>query len=277
MPHALRRQKHLKDPTVDFLFEYYSFRPSHLQKWSPGFGVILKGGDTNDFPGSEYFEPVEDGVRLSLKNTTDRFEHGTRWILSLLESTSARLPQYGCFGLHEWAMVYKVDELRHNQLPLRVSQKELNDVVETGPVNCSHYDAFRFFTPDARPLNSRQMDRNDMMSCEQPGCLHANMDVYRWAFKRYPWIGSDLIMDAFELALDIRHLDMAASPYDLAESGIDPVKIETESGRQQYIRHQKEFAARAAVLRDQLIVEYTNLLSGLDSLHDSFANSGVNS
>ena len=37
-----RRQK--KDPVLDFLFEYYRFRPARLKRWSPGFGTGLRAG-----------------------------------------------------------------------------------------------------------------------------------------------------------------------------------------------------------------------------------------
>mgnify|MGYP001584524040 FL=1 len=276
-PHARRRSRHEENPVADFLFEYYAFRPSHLRKWSPGLGIILKGPAAERFLDREHFEVGDLGVRVSLSNTPKHFERGTRWILNLLQSTRNRAPQFGCFGLHEWAMLYKADTARHASVQLRVSQNEVNEVVENGTVNCSHYDAFRFFTPDARPLNSRQLDRDDMTNCEQPGCLHANMDMYRWAFKRYPWIDSDLIMDAFELAMEIRVLDMASSPYDVSAYGIDPVPIEADHGRQQYISQQKKFAERASSIRDRLIEAYQNIVIELDALHGSFANSGSNS
>lgn len=59
--------------------------------------------------------------------------------------------------------------------------------------------------------------------------------------------------DCFELAHDIRMLDMCASPYDLRALGYPPVEIETASGRAEYARRQAEFAQRAAPLRTRLI------------------------
>src|SRR5699024_4707182 len=42
------RSHHQKDPVMDFLFEYYAFRPAHLRRWTPGFGILLEdGGDYN--------------------------------------------------------------------------------------------------------------------------------------------------------------------------------------------------------------------------------------
>ena len=56
---------------------------------------------------------------------------------------------------------------------------------------------------------------------EQPGCLHAGMDLYKWAFKLPPPCRASSSMDCFDLAREIRELDMQASPYDLRELGYD--------------------------------------------------------
>ncbi len=57
------------------------------------------------------------------------------------------------------------------------------------------------------------------------------MDLYKHAFRLTPMIGSDLVADCFELARDIRVLDMRAAPYDLADLGFEPVRIETAEGK----------------------------------------------
>jgi hypothetical protein len=120
-------------------------------------------------------------------------------------------------------------------------------------VRCSHFDAFRFFTPPARPLNLLQPTRETQHENEQPGCLHANMDLYKWSYKLAPIVGSTTVVDCFELARDIRTLDMRASPYDLAGLGYEPVRIETPEGRAEYATAQRAFAERAAPLRRRLI------------------------
>ena len=275
-PHVERRSRHEKDPVADFMFEYYAFRPSHLAKWSPGLGCILENGKEL-FEGRDHFRSSAGDVMLGVDRVSDSFWTGTKWILSLLHSTQNRPAQFGCFGLHEWAMLYEADEKRHNQLPLRLPQERVNQVVQEGPVNCSHFDAFRFFTPTAKPLNRQELTRENMASCEQPGCLHTNMDVYRWAFKRYPWISSTLILDCFELALEIRSMDMAASPYDLLHTGLKPVRIETAAGRLEYGKRQKDFSFRAAILRAQLIDQYERIMSYAPVSHDSFANPPLDS
>ena len=70
-----------------------------------------------------------------------------------------------------------------------------------------------------------QPTRETQEAMEQPGCLHANMDLYNWAYKLIPAVSSDLLLDCFDLAWRIRQLDMRASPYDLRPWGYEPVRI----------------------------------------------------
>jgi hypothetical protein len=210
-----------------------------LRRWHAGHGVELENGETVD-------------TQAILARRGD----SVGWIHKLLTATAGRAPHFGCFGMHEWAMVYQQDETRHSQ-PLRLGARGTAAVLEELNVRCSHFDAFRFFTPQARPLNLLQPTRDTQLDLEQPGCLHANMDVYRWAYKLAPLVPSELVVDCFELARDIREVDMRASPYDLASLGVEPIRMETAEGRAEYTRRQKEFAESAAVLRGQLI-EWTD-------------------
>jgi hypothetical protein len=74
-------------------------------------------------------------------------------------------------------------------------------------------------------------------------------------------ISSDLVADCFELARDIRELDMRAAPYDLAGLGFEPVRIETPAGRAAYVKEQRAFAERGAPLRRRLVEECERLLA----------------
>ncbi|MFM7606170.1 MAG: hypothetical protein ACKO8Z_13365 [Prosthecobacter sp.] len=65
---------------------------------------------------------------------------------------------------------------------------------------------------DARPLNALQPDLDSRLDLEQAACLHANMDLYKWSSKLWPWTGSDLIGECFELALAGRDLAMPPAP-----------------------------------------------------------------
>ena len=87
------------------------------------------------------------------------------------------------------------------------------------------------------------------------------MDLYKHAFRLTPLVCSDLVADCFELAWDIRELDMRAAPYDLTPFGIAPVRIETPEGKQEYAAAQRTFAERGAPLRARLIEVCDGLLT----------------
>ena len=150
-------------------------------------------------------------------------------------------------------------------MPLRLGAAGTDAVVESLPIRCSHHDAFRFFTAAARPRNALQPGRADQLALEQPGCLHATMDLYKWAYKLAPATPSDLVADCLELAAATRELDMRASPYDLSALGCQPVRIETSAGRAEYARAQAGLAARAGPLRDRLVGLCDVLLGARDT------------
>ena len=255
-PARERRSRGERHPVLDFLFTYYSHRPAKLLRWHPGPGVVL--AEATEYLRWPAYRSTSHGVELgplpSTRRTTVEFVH------RLLTATEARAPRLGCFGLHEWAMVYRSEEVRHERWPLRLGATGTDTVVESLPVRCTHFDAFRFFTPAARPLNMLQPQRSDQVAMEQPGCLHAGMDLYKWSYKLDPYVPSSLVADCFELALDIRSLDMRASPYDLASLGYAPVRIETAQGRAEYVREQAGFTERARPLRARLIALCEELL-----------------
>jgi hypothetical protein len=252
-PHLARRRAGATHPVEDFLFTYYSHRPARLRRWHPGAGVTLTGATEREM-GRDY-RATPAGVTLDTDAVRARRGDSLPWIRDLLARTAARTPHLGCFGMHEWAMVYRLrpDEMRHGSWPLRLSPEATARVVEERGVRCSHFDAYRFFTAPARPLNVLAPTRETQHALEQPGCLHANMDLYKWAYKLSPLVPSELVADAFALARDIRALDMRASPYDLSALGHPPVRVETPEGRATYAAAQRGFAERAAVVRDRLI------------------------
>jgi hypothetical protein len=252
-PHLARRRRGESHPVEDFLFTYYSYRPAALRRWHPGLGVTLIG-DVRDFCARKGYVVEADAAYVDPALTADRADR-TRWIRDLLVATGSRRPQLGCFGLHEWAMVYRQrpDDVRHSRYPLRLGSRGTDEVVETHRITCTHFDAFRFFSDEARPLNQLQPSREQQIRNEQPGCLHASMDVYKWAYKMAPLTPSELVADCFQLAHDIRQVDMQAAPYDLSNLGVEPIRIETVEGKQTYIEAQRRFAERAQSLRKRLI------------------------
>lgn len=249
-----RQQSGEKHPIEDFLFTYYSYRPSILRRWHPGAGVELADAAEQPRADWKWYVPGESAGSLRVDSAAflTAKRAGIDVISRILSRTAARPGQFGCFGLHEWAMVYRQGEHRH-PVPLRLSQDETDAVVASHRIQCTHFDAFRFFTPDAAPLNRLQPTRDSQPELEQPGCLHAGMDVYKWAIKLGPLVPGDVLLDAFELARDIRWLDMAASPYDVSGWGAEPVAIETPEGKAEYVRRQRAFAERSNSLRVRVL------------------------
>lgn len=263
-PHLHRQERGQAHPVWDFLFTYYSLRPRQLRRWHPGFGVVLGGPAARRYLGASGYGSLPGGVGVTPAHLGSRADT-VRFIAQLLRATATRPPRLNCFGLHEWAMVYRTPEKRHGQVPLRLGAAGTDAVVDSMPLRCSHFDAFRFFTEPAVARNDQPLSRETQLRTEQPGCIHAAMDCYKWAYKLGPLVPSELVMDALELAADARAVDMRASPYDLGDYGFAPIAVETPTGRAEYVRAQQDIAERAAPLRARLINECGTLLDALDT------------
>jgi hypothetical protein len=260
-----RGEKHAIE---DFLFTYYPTRVAQLRRWHPGPGAVLQVAPDDERTGWRWYRRVElpdGGVGVTLDVAAFLADRGdsVRFVRGLVAATASRPGTFGCFGLHEWAMVYRDTDAgrdHRHPLPLRLGHAGTDEVVERHKITCSHFDAFRFFTPEARGLNQARPTREHQPAMEQPGCLHANMDLYKWASKLGPAVPGELLLDAFELARDIRYTDMQASPYDVSSYGLDAISIETPGGKAQYVRCQRGFAERSNVLRVGLIEACDTLL-----------------
>lgn len=271
--HRERKQRGQKHPVEDFLFTYYPFSAARLRRWHPGWETAYDPASDVGDQGEPVIRDLDDSGRRSwyldaswggqmlrradlgrfLAERADALTFITR-LLSASQLTRRR-PEFGCFGLHEWAMVHglRPGQQRHEDLPLRLSQQETDAVVERANLVCSHIDAFRFFTPSAAPLNASQPSREQQVANDNPACLHVGMDLYKWAMKLTPLLPSDLVLDCFEHARATRVLDMEASPYDVRPLGYGVVPIETPAGKAEYVRRQRDLAARADQLRQRIL------------------------
>ncbi|MFW0790802.1 3-methyladenine DNA glycosylase [Gordonia sp. CPCC 205333] len=332
------RRRGATHPVIDFLFTYYPYRPVLLQRWHPGFGVVLAEGPERSHPYAEQrgYERVDGGVTVSRAYLRKR-STTIAYTGELLSATASRPARLGCFGLHEWAMVYgagsaasgpnvtgagsaasgpnvtgagsaasgpnvtgagsaasgpnvtgagsaasgpnvtgagsaasgpnvtgggSVAAPRHS-VPLRLGAVGTDEVVESMSLQCTHYDAFRFFTEPAVGRNAAELTRASQVDREQPGCLHASMDLYRLAAKLMPLLDSDLLLRTFELAYAAREIDMRASPYDLRAYGYRPIAIETAAGRAEYVRAQTVVAEQGSRLRTELLHHISQLRSAM--------------
>src|SRR5690348_4105744 len=149
--HRERRQSGTPHPVEDFLFTYYPFKPAHLRRWHAGPDVVLEGAAQLDRGSWRFYRERDGGSVLDtaayLQARGDLLDR----VYGLVSATHARPAQLGCFGLHEWAMVYRLeeDEVRHRGWPLRLGGAGTDAVVDSLQLRCTHYDAFRFYTPPA--------------------------------------------------------------------------------------------------------------------------------
>lgn len=271
--HLARRARHERHPVEDFLWTYYSVKPSELRRWHPGAAVALE--EARDRSTWKHYAPVdgESAVAVDLDAFFAKRGGTVDYVERLLAETKDRAPQIGCFGLHEWAMVYRLgpEQVRHVGLPLRIGHEATDLVVESHRIACTHFDAFRFFTPEAAPLNTVHPTRETQPQLEQPGCLHAGMDIYKWAAKLGPIVPGEVLLDAFVLARDIREVDMRASPYDVsayrgaAGHPLAPIAIETTEGKRRYAALQRDFAARGNALRERVLAAISSARAGVPS------------
>ncbi len=250
-PHLERRRRGIAHPVLDFLFDYYPYSPGRLRTWHPGLGVRLLG-DWNPPSCADHYVQSDGRWSVNPKRASSK---RLDLALSILEGTESRSAQFSCFGMHEWAMVYRADSetIRHDKQPLRLSIEDISATVDAVGLRCTHIDAFRFFTEAAVPLNSLAPTRANQPDLEQPGCLHANMDLFKYAMWFQAYVPGDLVLDGFELACRAREIDMRASPYDLTDLGYAPIAIETADGRREYTAAQKQLADDARSVRRRLV------------------------
>ena len=263
-PFAQRRARHEVHPVEDFLFTYYTLKPGQFKRWHPGAGIILL--DAPERASWRFYRPATEqelleagcslqvaraqvnaasAVTVDVTDFVERRATALAFTHEILRNTAAKKGQFGCFGMHEWAMAYKSVEnnIRHDYLQLRLGAEGTDRVVEEHRIRCSHFDAF----------------------LEQPACLHANMDVYKWAYKLLPLVDSTLVMDCFDLAWDARELDMRAAPYEIRAWGYEPIPVETAEGKAEYVRIQRELSERSIGLRERLLEVCARYLPPLEA------------
>lgn len=248
-------------PVYDFLFEYYRCKRRLITDWHPPVEVHLEGQDAQMFLKCPRYSEDRLGVYLDI--TTIKPDETSRmaWVVQLIENALSKRSQHNCYGLHEWALVYKEERIRHQDTPLRMDREAIERLLESQTVRCTHYDAFRFFTKEAQPLNTLQPSREERLNDEQFGCIHFNMDLFKWCYKLTPWISSELALRCFFLATEARELDMRASPYDLHAYGLTSIFIETAEGRAHYQVLQKQISTKGRMLAKLLLNECCKVIA----------------
>ena len=278
---SLRERKHSVNahPIYNFLHTYYRYSADSLLKYSPGLNVHLLDVQDEDIKGHGKHQPGVLHPRFWERDEdhTLRYSPDCEELLSdvkkvsswqrnmdVLTRSAARSPVFSCYGAHEWAMLYRGNDKKQPQLNMRVSQSVIDKLVETLPLRCTHYDAFRFFDKEAQPLNAVQLPTRDaQIEREQPACIHATMDLFKYAYQLYPLCSAKLLRDSVEIATRARIIDMRASPYDVSafEGCADAICIETEEGRMAYAREQEGLMQDSLPLRRELLAAYQAALT----------------
>ena len=222
--------------------------------------MLLEGATRKEIEWTD-FVACDNGLSLPAAVFPEHRLSYLDWAIRYLETTSAREPSFGCMGLHEWAMVYREPSVRHPQDAPALSREETDAVVDSHPLRCTHFDAYRFFSPAASPLNRLELsrattdgERSSRLHPRQHGSLSLHLQDRAFC-------PSDLMFDAFELAIRAREIDMRASPYDLSGLGFAPIKVESFEGRAEYAEFQLELYRLAQPLRRRLIELYRGLLA----------------
>ena len=280
------RKVHDRHPIYNFLFNYYRFRPHRtIERYSAGLDFALESCSSGDdeslyLPSSKYLSVKDGCIEMDpVKSLNEKSVTRIRNLCTLLEIVQRRPPNFSCFGVHEFAMLHS--GARHSffqkkaGLELRMSQREIDDVVERAPIRCTHFDATRHF-PDSA-LRSCRVKTSPALRTknEQAGCIHTNLDLFKFSLRLWPFASSELVADALELAIRARELDMRASPYDLSsvsdftELGRDfdltPVLIETESGRAEFRDSTMVLYRDSLPIRDRLIKVASSVLDCVSS------------
>ena len=289
-----------KHPIYNFLIEYYGLKGTkgvrRLMRWSPNpgllveqtqhqqqqkqqeqySGILLEGAMEDDFSSTLHLKGAticEEGVIYSPELFFGGRQQGNNdafyWYQSILQQTLDADPILHCYGLHEWAMQYQPDGAPpppsakyQKHLPLRVSRQVLNETVERKGISCTHVDALRFFAQPALPLNKYggPLERIDQKRLEQPGCVHATMDLLKMTLKLQPFCDAELLRSVLGIALEARELDVAASPYDASQYDVSVIPIETSEGRAEYKRRQTALMKKADPIRRELLKAYDNFI-----------------
>ena len=94
--------------------------------------VVLGGEGAREFLRWPEYREADGGVQLDPGALPAHRREFVGWLRRLLEGTRERPAFFGCFGLHEWAMVYGLDQaqVRHSAWPLRLSTTEIRDTVD---------------------------------------------------------------------------------------------------------------------------------------------------
>ena len=153
VPHRERRTRGESHPVHDFLFTYYSETPGRVRRWHPGVGTALAPPPDGPAPHAEWrwYRTGDDGTVAPRPGGLPRRPRQRRCASCTSCSPPPRAGRCspaasGCTS-GRWSTAPTSAGTR---CPLRLGQAGTDAVVEAHPIRCTHFDAFRFFTPAGR-------------------------------------------------------------------------------------------------------------------------------
>lgn len=121
-------------PIYNFLHTYYRYSTKSIKKYSPGIGIMMETMPDGALAllNEKFLRITPEGISVLLSTSPDLYHNCALfchkgvsyelpkgqspdstfgWITlsktrDMLHATASRQPFFGCFGLHEWAMLY---------------------------------------------------------------------------------------------------------------------------------------------------------------------------
>ena len=161
-PHLARRRTGEKHPVEDFLFDYYHLSPAKLRRWHPGAGVVLAGPEAAAVPGARGLPAGRRRRHGRPATGSPGTGAGCATCAGCSSPPRRGRASYGCFGLHEWAMVYRqpADQVRHARPPAAAGQRRA-PTPSSRPGRCG--------APTSTPTGSSPRRRRRSTRCGPPG------------------------------------------------------------------------------------------------------------
>ena len=224
-----------------------------LRRWHPGAGVELEGAAEEPARAWRWYAPGPTPGSVVVDAAALECEKGDSlgMIERILHQTAQRPGASAASACTNGPWCTGRSKHR-NPVPLRLGQDATDAVVEGNELRCTHFDAFRFFTPEAVPRNRDRPLREAQPAMEQPGRLHAGMDVYKWAVKLGPSCPAR--------CCSTRSSSPATSAFSTCRPppttwrrGRRPGAHRDAEGKAEYVRRQRAFAERSNALRGGIL------------------------
>ena len=171
-------------PVEDFLFDYYSYRPGQLRRWHPGAGVTLSGESAHEYLRQPGYVETPDGITLDVDAFLARRGDTVRWVHDLLRRTAER-PATSAVSACTSGRWSKAASRRRTAQRLATTShaREAGRDRRGARRPVQPLRRVPFLHRAGAAANVLRPARETQHELEQGGCLHANMDLYKWAYK----------------------------------------------------------------------------------------------